>query len=29
MWDILNDLKEMVGELCFDFEELKEKLAEE
>jgi hypothetical protein len=29
MWDILNDLKEMVGELCIDFEELKEKLAEE
>lgn len=29
MWDILNDMKEMVGELCIDFEELKEKLAEE
>ena len=29
MWDILNDLKEMVGELCIEFEELKEKLAEE
>ena len=28
MWDILNDLKEMVGELCIDFEELKEKLTE-
>ena len=28
MWDILNELKEMVGELCVDFEELKEKLAE-
>lgn len=28
MWDILNELKEMVGELCVDFEELKKKLAE-
>lgn len=28
MLDILNELKEMVGELCVDFEELKEKLAE-
>ena len=28
MWDILNELKEMVGELCIDFEELMEKLAE-
>lgn len=27
MWDILNELKEMVGELCVDFDELKEKLA--
>lgn len=29
MWDILNELKEMVGELCIDFDELKKKLAEE
>lgn len=28
MWDILNELKEMVGELCIDFDELKKKLAE-
>lgn len=29
MWDILNDMKVMVDEICIDFEELKEKLAEE
>ena len=28
MLDILNELKEMVGELCVDFDELKKKLAE-
>ena len=29
MWDILNDMKVMVDEICIDFAELKEKLAEE
>lgn len=29
MWDILNDMKVMVDEICIDFEELKEKLAVE
>ena len=29
MWDILNDMKVMVDEICIDFEELKGKLAEE